>query len=77
MIVNLGYLNKLVDEYNNAYHHPIDKKPIDADYSALSEKIETNPKELKSKARDRVRITKCKNIFGKGYIKNWSREIFD
>ena len=25
---------------------------------------------------DRVRITKYKNIFRKGYIKSWSREIF-
>ena len=25
---------------------------------------------------DRVRISKFKNIFAKGYIPNWSREIF-
>ena len=31
----LGYLNKLVDEYNNSYH-----RSIDADYSALTETIE-------------------------------------
>ena len=30
----LPYLNKLVDHYNNTYHHSIDKKPINADYSA-------------------------------------------
>ena len=29
----LGYLKKLVDEYNNTYHHSIGKKPINADYS--------------------------------------------
>ena len=40
----LPYLNKSVDQYNNTYHHSINKKPIDADYSALTEKIETNPK---------------------------------
>ena len=28
------------------------------------------------KVNDRVRITKYKNIFNKGYTKNWSREIF-
>ena len=33
-----SYLNKLVDQYNNNYHHSIQKKPINADYSALSEK---------------------------------------
>ena len=34
----LGYLNKLGDEYNNNYHRSIGKKPIDANYSALTEK---------------------------------------
>ena len=32
----LGYLNKLVDEYNNTYHHSIGKIPIHAEYSALT-----------------------------------------
>ena len=40
----LPYLNKLVDEYNNTYHHFINKKPINADYSALTENVETHPK---------------------------------
>ena len=42
----------------------------------MTEKIETNPKTPKFKASDRVRITKYKNIFSKGYTENWSREIF-
>ena len=33
----LLYLNKLVDQYNNTYHHSINKNPIKADYSALTE----------------------------------------
>ena len=69
-------MNKLVDQYNNTYHHSIDKKPIRADYSALTEKIAANPKAPKFKVNDRVRITKYKNICSKGYTKNWSREIF-
>ena len=40
----LSHLNKLVDQYNNTYHHSINKKPISADYFALTEKIETNSK---------------------------------
>ena len=36
-----AYLNKLADQYNNTYHHSINKKPINADHSALTEKIET------------------------------------
>ena len=35
----LTYLNKLVDQYNNTYHQSINKKPIDSDYSALTEKL--------------------------------------
>ena len=69
-------MNKLVDQYNNTYHHFINKKPINADYSASIEKIETNSKARKFKFKDKARITKYKNIFSKGYTKNWSKEIF-
>ena len=41
------YLNQLVHEYNNNYHHSINKKPINANYSALAENIESNPIPLK------------------------------
>ena len=66
----------MVDQYNNTYYHSINKKPINADYSALTEKIETSSKAPKFKVNDRVRLTKYKNIFSKGYNENWSREIF-
>ena len=72
----LPYLNKLLNQYNNTYHHSINKKPINADYSPLNEKIETNPKVPKFKVNDRVRITKYKNFFSKSYTENWLREIF-
>ena len=55
------YINKIiiiVDQYNNTYHHYINKKPINADYSDSIEKIETNSKAPKFKINDRVRITK-------------------
>ena len=71
MIVNLSYLNKLIDQYSNLYHCSIGKKVIDVDYSALTESIESIYKPLKFKIGDRVRITKHKNIFSKGYTKNW------
>ena len=48
----LYYLDKLVDEYNNTYH-----RSIDADYTALTEEIETVTKAPKFKVSDRVRIT--------------------
>ena len=68
---HLPYLNKLVDQYNNGYHHSIGKKPINSDYSTLPEKTETNHKAPKFKVNDWVRITNYKNIFSKGYTKNW------
>ena len=40
------------------------------------EKSVTNYKPHKFKVNDGVRITKYRNIFSKGYIQNWSREIF-
>ena len=72
----LPYFNNLVDQCNNTYHHSINKKPINADCSALTEKIETNPKAPKYKVNYRVRVTKYKNIFRKGYTENWSRKVF-
>ena len=71
----LPYLNK-IDQYNNTYHHSINKKPSNGDYSALTEKIEMNPKAAKFKVSDRVRITKYKKIFSESYSEHWSREIF-
>ena len=69
-------MNKLVDQYNNTHHHSINKKPINTDYSALTENIEMNSKAPKFKANDRVRVTKYKNIFSKGFTENWSIEMF-
>ena len=72
----VSYLNKLVDQYNNTYHDSIDQKPINANYSASTENIKTNPKAHTFKVNDIIRITKYKNIFSKGYNENWSRESF-
>ena len=65
-----------MDQCNNTYHHSINKKPINADYSALTEKIEATSVALKFKVNDRVRIAKYKNIFNKGCTENCLREIF-
>ena len=42
----------------------------------FSKKIETNLRAPKFKVNNRIRITKCKNTFSKGYAENQSREIF-
>ena len=45
------------------------------DYSALTENIEIISKGPKFKVNDKVRITKYKNIFSKGYTENWPEKI--
>ena len=43
----------------------------------MTEKFKINPKALKLKVNDRNKLViKYKNIFTKGYIENWLREIF-
>ena len=74
------YINKLYDivnEYNNTYHATIKMKPIDVkDDVYIDFKKEVNDKAPKFKVGDHVRISKYRNIFAKGYIPNWSEEIF-
>ena len=47
-----------VDEYNDTYHHSIDKKSVDPDNSALTKDIEINPKGPEFKVGDRIMMTK-------------------
>ena len=74
------YIDKLidtVDEYNNAYHKTIKKKPIDVkDNTYINFEKEVNDKDPKFKVGDYVRISKYKNIFAKVYMPNWSEEVF-
>ena len=63
-------LKNVVIFIQTIYHNSINKKPINADYYAFIENIQTNPKASKFKVSNRVRITKHKNIFSKGYTKN-------
>ena len=72
----LGYLNKFVDEYIYSHHLFIGKNPIDTNYFDMTEEIETNPKAPKFKVDDRVKITKHKNVFSKGYTDKSPKQIF-
>ena len=38
--------------------------------------LKINNKDPKFKVGDRVRISKYKNVFAKGYVPNWSEEVF-
>ena len=68
------YINKLddvVNEYNNTYHTTIKMKPIDVkDNTYINTSKKINYKDPKFKVGDRVRISKYKNIFAKGYMPN-------
>ena len=62
---------------NNTVHRIKKMKPIDVTSDSYAEYNEdSNEKDPKFKIDDRVRISKYKNIFAKGYSQNWSKEVF-
>ena len=70
-------LDDVVSKYNNTKHSTIKLKPIDVGDNNKKVYIdEHNEKDSRFKVSDRVRISKFKNIFAKGYAPNWSSEIF-
>ena len=79
-------LDDIVNEYNNTKHSTIKMKPKDIGYNTTKSSSlernkrvyidEHNEKDSRFNVGDRVRISKCKNIFAKGYTPNSSREIF-
>ena len=75
--VYIDKLDDIVDEYNHTYHTAIKMKPADVkDNTYINADKEINNKDPKFKVGDRVRISKYKNIFAKGYMPNWSEEVF-
>ena len=75
--VYIDKLDNIVGEYNNTYHRKIKMTPADVeDNTYIDFKEEINDKDPKFKVGDHVRISKYKNIFAKGYMPNWSEEIF-
>lgn len=79
----IDVLQKIIDEYNHKYHCSIKMTPVEAS------KLENESKILKSfiskdhqsispkyKVNDRVRISRYKKTFEKGYAPNWTKEIF-
>ena len=70
-------LDDVVNEYNNTKHNTIKIKPKEVKNNNNKVYIdEYNKKSARYIVGDRVRISKFKNIFAKGYTPNWSREIF-
>ena len=70
-------LDDTVKKYNKTVHSSIKMKPKDVtDDSFVEYSEEINKKSPKFKVGDNVRISKYKNIFAKGYTRNWSEEVF-
>ena len=75
--VYIGKLHAIVNKYHNTYHTTIKMKPIDVkDNTYINTNKEINYKDPKFKVGDRVIISKYRNIFAKGYMPNWSEEVF-
>ena len=74
------YIDKaddIVNKHNNTVHRTIKMKPIDVKDNTYTDfKEVVNNKYPKFKVGDHVRISKYKNIFAKGYMSNWSEEIY-
>ena len=76
-------LQDIVSSYNNSVHRMIRRKPIDiTPENAADVREEIYSKRKRSNAKsdikvgDRVRISKVKSVFEKGYLPNWTEEIF-
>ena len=70
-------LDDVVNEYNKTKHNTVKMKP--KDFKNDNKRVyidEHNENDSGFKVGDKVRISKFKNIFAKGYTPNWSTEIF-
>ena len=81
----IDVLQDLVDSYNKSKHRSIQKKPINVTqenerevWHTLYGEREEKKKSVKYKFEigDQVRISKMKRTFEKGYLPNFSKEIF-
>ena len=70
-------LDDIVNECNNKVHRIIKMKPTDVPSDSYAEyNGDYNVTKAKFKVSDCVRISKYKNTFAKGYMQNWSGEVF-
>ena len=75
--IGKNVLDDIVKNYNNTIHNSIKMKPKDDKNDNLIKYFEEfNKKNPKFEIGDHVRISKYKNVFSKGYLPNWSEEIF-
>ena len=72
-----GKLTHMVNKYNNIYHSTIKMKPTNIKASTYIDfNKEKNKKDPRFEVSDYGRISKYKNISAKGYVPNWSEDVF-
>ena len=75
--VYIDKLDDIVNKYNHTYHRTVKLKPVDVkSNTCINYSKEINDKDRKFKVGDHVRISKYEYIFAKGYVPNWSEEVF-
>lgn len=82
----IGILPALLKEYNERKHRTIGMTPIEVNKrneTIVRENINRNrqryktvDKKIEFQIGDKVRISKYKKVFAKGYLPNWTNEIF-
>ncbi len=81
----IDMLDKLLLEYNNKKHSTIGMTPTEASnkenetrvlQNMMNKTIVTPRRKPRFKVGDRVRISRIKGTFEKGYLPNWSEELF-
>ena len=81
----VSILSLILNQYNNTLHSTIKMTPIEAskkeNESILKERFHVKIKKISNKppkfeVNERIRIVSHKGDFTKGYIKNYSNEIF-
>ena len=74
------YIDKLddgINKYNSTYRSTIKMKLVHVKSSTyIDSSEEINNKDPRFRIGDIVRISKYKNIISKGYVPNWSEEVF-
>ena len=71
----MDVLQDLVWSYNHTYHQSIKMQPVEVHHQN-QEEVWHNYKRPKFKVGDHVRISKLRKTFKKGYLPNWSEELF-
>ena len=80
----IDIIDDLIYNYNNSYHTSIKMKPVEASKKKNEIQVRENlygnmvieTKKPRFKIGDKVRISRWKNIFSKGYLQNYTTELF-